>query len=139
MKSKSILGIITGSIIYVYALVSFILTYTVESGDWGRDADGSKLYVVFMLVGLIILTFSIIALVDFNKGRVDNTISSYCYLVVGTIAFLFFVGTAIDTLVNDFDSSDVIKVISYFAYSGLSCILGVFGYIDLRRKLNDKK
>jgi len=134
MKSKGILGIVTGAITYIYALVSFILSFTVESGAWGRDTHGSKFYIVLMLVGLIILTFSIIALVDLKRGRVDALIVSYCFMIIGTLGFIFYLATVIDMAISAGDALSISELIGAIFNTCLAGILGVYGYLSFKKK-----
>ncbi|MDD4532368.1 MAG: hypothetical protein PHW22_02945 [Bacilli bacterium] len=134
MKSKSILGITTGALVFVYALISFILTFSVESDEWGRDTDGNKLFIVLMLIGVIIVIFSIIALVDFHKGKTDSLLAPYCFMIVGIIGFFFFLGNGIDMWINGGDDLVVVNLLTNFASSLLFAILSVYGFVQLKEQ-----
>ncbi len=139
MKSKSILGIIAGALLYIYSLTAFILSYSIEVDQWGSDTSGSKLYIVLMLIGLIIVTFSIISLIDFNKGRIDVLMGPYCLIIIGSIGFLFFLGTGIDICINYAEGLNIIELTSNFVNSFLSGLLGAYGFLNVKELLKKSK
>ena len=48
-KIISLASIIVGVSIFVTFLVLFILSYSVDSGDWGMDISASKYYLVVLV------------------------------------------------------------------------------------------
>ena len=54
-KIISLTSIGVGASIFVIFLVLFILSYSVDSGDWGMDISASKDYLVVLVSGIILV------------------------------------------------------------------------------------
>ena len=63
-KIISLTSIGVGASIFVTFLVLFILSYSVDSGDWGMDISASKDYLVVLVSGIILVLLNSFPLVN---------------------------------------------------------------------------
>lgn len=63
-KIISLTSIGVGVAIFVTFLVLFILSYSVDSGDWGMDISASKDYLVVLVSGIILVLLNSFPLVN---------------------------------------------------------------------------
>jgi len=66
---------VTGLAIFGFSLASFIMSYEFYQDEYGTDISFNEDTVVFMIIGLIVIAFSLIALFKNNKVQKELNIT----------------------------------------------------------------
>ena len=125
-KIISLTSIGVGASIFVIFLVLFILSYSVDSGDWGMDISASKDYLVVLVSGIILVLLNSFPLVNKEDSSLRYLNIS---LLVNASIYLCYSLTRIIKLgiKGDMDSTTW-----YFVWLAVSLILFAVSYLLCR-------
>ena len=94
-KIISLTSIGVGASIFVIFLVLFILSYSVDSGDWGMDISASKDYLVVLVSGIILVLLNSFPLVNKEDSslrylNISLLVNASIYICILFSAFISF-------------------------------------------------
>lgn len=125
-KIISLTSIGVGASIFVTFLVLFILSYSVDSGDWGMDISASKDYLVVLVSGIILVLLNSFPLVNKEDSSLRYLNIS---LLVNASIYLCYSLTRIIKLGIKGQMGDTTW---YFVWLAVSLILFVVSYLLCR-------
>ena len=125
-KIISLTSIGVGASIFVIFLVLFILSYSVDSGDWGMDISASKDYLVVLVSGIILVLLNSFPLV--NKEDSSLRYLNISLLVNASIYLCY----SLTRIIKLGIKVDMASTTWYFVWLAVSLILFVVSYLLCR-------
>ncbi len=125
-KIISLSSIGVGAIIFVTFLVLFILSYSVDSGDWGMDISASKDYLVVLVSGVILVLLNLFPIV--NK---DDSSLRYLNISIAVNGALYLC-YSLTRIIKLGVKGDMASTTWYFVWLAISLILFVVSYLLCR-------
>lgn len=125
-KIISLTSVGVGVAIFVTFLVLFILSYSVDSGDWGMDISASKDYLVVLVSGIILVLLNSFPLV--NKEDSSLRYLNISLLVNASIYLCY----SLTRIIKLGIKGDMASTTWYFVWLAVSLILFVVSYLLCR-------
>ena len=125
-KIISLTSIGVGASIFVIFLVLFILSYSVDSGDWGMDISASKDYLVVLVSGIILVLLNSFPLV--NKEDSSLRYLNISLLVNASIYLCY----SLTRIIKLGIKGDMPSTTWYLVWLAVSLILFVVSYLLCR-------
>ena len=125
-KIISLTSIGVGASIFVIFLVLFILSYSVDSGDWGMDISASKDYLVVLVSGIILVLLNSFPLV--NKEDSSLRYLNISLLVNASIYLCY----SLTRIIKLGIKGDMASTRWYFVWLAVSLILFAVSYLLCR-------
>ena len=125
-KIISLTSIGVGASIFVTFLVLFILSYSVDSGDWGMDISASKDYLVVLVSGIILVLLNSFPLV--NKEDSSLRYLNISLLVNASIYLCY----SLTIIIKLGIKGQMVDTTWYFVWLAVSLILFAVSYLLCR-------
>lgn len=71
---KNILLVVTMGLVLLFAIILYATSFSFYSDEYGTDISFSKDYLVCVIVGLILLFYSIVNLINYRKNKYNKSL-----------------------------------------------------------------